>query len=94
MNGEADTRTFERFLTLFLLGFTIILVGMMLLVAATLLLGNGKASVGGVIFIWFFPIVFGVGPEAHWLVLFAVVLAVLGLVMLFIMWKAAKRREF
>ncbi|MEM2263391.1 MAG: DUF131 domain-containing protein, partial [Candidatus Bathyarchaeia archaeon] len=72
----------------------IILVGMMLLVAATLLLGNGKASVGGVILIWFFPIVFGVGPEAHWLVLFAVVLAVLGLVMLFIMWKAAKRREF
>lgn len=94
MNGEADTRTLKRFLTLFLLGFIMILVGMMLLVAATLFLGDGKASVGGVIFIWFFPIVFGAGPEAHWLILFAVVLAVLGLVMLLVMWKAAKRREF
>jgi uncharacterized membrane protein len=31
---------------------------------ATMLYSEGSANFGGVIFIWFIPIVFGVGPEA------------------------------
>ena len=88
----AETLWFKRFLTLFFIGFLIILLGVAFLVAAALLSGGGNTSFGGVIFIWFFPIVFGTGPEAQWLILFAIILAVLGIIMLFIMRKSAESR--
>lgn len=80
-NEQAESKWFKRFITLFFVGFLIMLLGIVFLTAATLLLGAGNASVGGVIFIWFFPIVFGAGPEAHWLILFAIILAVLGIIL-------------
>lgn len=75
---------FEGFLTLFFIGFFIIFVGILFLVAAALLSG-GTASIGGVIFIGPIPVVFGAGPEAQWLILFAIILGVLSIVMFFIL---------
>jgi uncharacterized membrane protein len=88
-----ETFWFKRFLTLFFIGFLIILLGVAFLVAFALLSGGGNTSFGGVIFIWFFPIVFGAGPEAHWLILFAIILAVLGIIILFIMRKEVRKAE-
>lgn len=72
------------FLTLFFIGFFIILVGALFLAAATML-SEGTASIGGVIFIGPIPIAFGAGPEAPWLILFAILLGVLSIIMLFIL---------
>ncbi|MEM2589530.1 MAG: DUF131 domain-containing protein [Candidatus Bathyarchaeia archaeon] len=96
MEGKEQTETkwVKRFLMLFFTGFLIILLGMVLLMVSALLSETGTTSVGGVIFIWFFPIVFGAGPEAHWLVLFAIVLAVLGIIMLVVMQKMAEKSVF
>ncbi|MGQ9538141.1 MAG: TIGR00304 family membrane protein [Candidatus Bathycorpusculaceae bacterium] len=74
------------FLTLFFIGFFIILVGALFLAAATML-SKGTASIGGVIFIGPIPIAFGAGPEAQWLILFAIILGVLSIIMLFILRK-------
>lgn len=75
----------QTFLVLFILGILIIFVGITTLIVAALVHGEGSANFGGVIFIWFIPIVFGAGSESRWMVLFAVILAVLGFAMLLIM---------
>ncbi|MEM2676942.1 MAG: DUF131 domain-containing protein [Candidatus Bathyarchaeia archaeon] len=81
MTEKQAEKWFKLFLTLFFVGFLTILLGIILLIVAALLSGTGNASFGGVLFIWFFPIVFGAGPEAHWLILFAIILAVLGVIL-------------
>lgn len=91
---QTETKWFKRFLALFFAGFLIILLGMVLLVASAFWAGTGTANIGGVIFIWFFPIVFGTGPEAHWLILLAIVLAVLGITLFLVMRKTIEKDGF
>jgi uncharacterized membrane protein len=86
--NEKETGGFQRFLILLVIGFSLFFMGAMVLMVAAVL-SNGSASFGAIIFIGPFPIVIGVGPEATWMILFAVVLAVLTVLMLFIL-----RREF
>jgi uncharacterized protein (TIGR00304 family) len=69
----------SRVLALFMLGFFIVLLGIVILAVATLSSG-GSASYGGVIFIGPIPIVFGAGPQAAWLILFAIMLAALSII--------------
>jgi len=69
----------SRVLVLFMLGLFIVLLGIVILAVATLASG-GSASYGGVIFIGPIPIVFGAGPQATWLILFAIVLAALSII--------------
>ena len=92
-SGQNGGATFKGFSILFLLGFLVILIGMTLIIAATILLGGQGSSwdVGGVIFIGPFPIVFGAGPEVHWLVFIAIILAILSIVMLILMRRYALR---
>lgn len=52
---------------------------------ATMLYSEGSANFVGVIFIWFIPIVFGVDPEATWMIIFAIILAVLSIIMFLIL---------
>jgi uncharacterized membrane protein len=61
------------------------LIGIIIL-AVGAALGNGSASVGGVIFIGPFPIVFGAGPDAAWLIVISMVLAVVS-VILFVLFR-------
>ena len=70
-------------LTVFFAGFAIIIVGIILVVLASVL-GTGSGSVGGVIFIGPFPIVFGAGPDAIWLILISLTIAVLMLILFFV----------
>jgi uncharacterized membrane protein len=89
--AESPSGGQRKFLMLFIIGFFIVFLGIMILIIATLVYGEGSANLGGVIFIWFIPIVFGVGPESKWMVLFAIILAVLGIAMLLIMRREIKK---
>ncbi|MEM0095537.1 MAG: hypothetical protein QW660_02730 [Candidatus Bathyarchaeia archaeon] len=92
---QAEAKWFKRFITLFFAGFIVIVLGIVFLTVAAFLSGAGDLSVGGFVWIFpFFPIVFGAGPEAHWLVLFAVILAVLGVIVFFVFWKTAWKGVF
>jgi len=75
----------QKFLILLILGFFIISLGIITLMVATMLYGEISANFGGVIFIWFIPIVFGAGPEATWMIIFAIILAVLSIIMFLIL---------
>jgi uncharacterized membrane protein len=70
-------------LTVLFVGFAVILIGIILVILAAAV-GGGSSSVGGVIFIGPFPIVFGAGPDATWLIVISLVVAVLMLVLLFV----------
>ncbi|MBC7130099.1 DUF131 domain-containing protein [Candidatus Bathyarchaeota archaeon] len=72
------------FLALFFIGFAIIIVGMLLMIFAAAS-SSGQASVGGFILIGPFPIVFGAGPGAQWLVLFAIILGVISVAVIYLM---------
>jgi uncharacterized membrane protein len=65
-------------------GLGIIIVGVILVFLAAVLSG-GSGSVGGVIFIGPFPIVFGAGPDATWLIVVSIVIAVLMFVLFFVL---------
>ena len=63
-----------------LLGITLVFSGIAVLVSAALVLG-GSASVGGVIFFGPIPIVFGAGPDATWLIIISIILAIVSVVL-------------
>jgi uncharacterized membrane protein len=75
-------------MTLFFLGLGIVIIGIIIIAAASVL-GGGAGSVGGVIFIGPFPIVFGAGPNAMWLIAVSIIIAVLMFVLFFVF----RRRE-
>jgi uncharacterized membrane protein len=68
-----------------ILGFALVVVGIIVILIATVLYGGGSASAGAVIFIGPFPIVIGAGPDVTWIVLFSIILAVLSVVVFLVM---------
>ena len=72
-----------RLFHLLVLGFLIVVAGIIVLVVVSVLSGSG--SVGGVILIGPIPIIFGSGPDAFWLVLIGVFVTVFCLVLFLIM---------
>jgi len=88
---EIDNRTNDKsgispkFLMLLIMGFFLVFLGIIILMVAAMLYGEGSADFGGVIFIWFIPIVFGAGPEASLMIIFAIILAVLSIIMFLIL---------
>jgi len=79
----------QKSIILFIIGFFIIFVGIVILMVATVL-SNGSANFGAFIFIGPFPIVVGAGPEAEWMILFAIILAILSIIM-FIIFRREKK---
>jgi len=84
----------QKFLMLFIIGFFTIFVGIIIFIIAAVLYGENSVNFGAIIFIGPFPIVVGTGPEAHWMVLFAIILAVLSIIMLLIILRKMKRTNF
>jgi uncharacterized membrane protein len=74
----------NKIFRLLILGVALVFVGILVLVIVSLLSG-GSGNVGVVIFIGPFPIVFGSGPDAVWLILIGVILAVLSVVFFIVM---------
>jgi uncharacterized membrane protein len=91
---ENDENTMpQKFLTLFIVGLFMTLIGTIILIVATILYGEGSVNFSALIFIWPIPIVVGVGPEASWMVLFAIILAVLSIIMFLVMRKGTVKEK-
>jgi uncharacterized membrane protein len=90
-NGADDGSNKPRkILMLLFLGFLIAVLGIIILIIAIFIAGGGSTSFGIVIFIGPIPIIVGAGPEAQWLILFAIILTVLSVVMFTAMRKQTK----
>ena len=74
----------SRLFGFLILGIALVFVGIVVLVVVSVVLGS-SGSVGVVIFIGPFPIVFGSGPNADWLILIGIILAVLSVVLFLVM---------
>lgn len=61
-----------------------VFVGVIVLVVIASIF-SGSSSAGVVVFIGPFPIVFGSGPKATWLILIGIILSVISLVLFFVM---------
>jgi uncharacterized membrane protein len=83
----------NRLLGFLLLGITLVFVGIAVLIVASFVFG-GSGSVGGVILIGPFPIVFGAGPDASWLLAISVILTVVSVILFLIMNRRARRLSF
>ena len=81
VEAEEDSGVPNKFFLLFAAGFVLVFVGVLIIVAAVALGGDGSASAGIVIFIGPFPIVLGAGPDAVWLILIGVILAVVNVIL-------------
>lgn len=82
-NGEAVNVSKEPLILLFV-GLSVLIAGIAVITVASTLEG-GSSSFGGVIFIGPFPIVFGAGPDAAWLVTLSIIIAVLMFVLFFVL---------
>ena len=65
----------SRFFMFLMLGFVVVIIGIILVMIASLF-GGGSTSVGGVIFIGPFPIVIGAGPDAVWLIAISIAISI------------------
>ena len=83
-NEDVGIEVSSRFFGFLILGVALIFIGIAVLVVASSVLG-GSRSVGVVIFIGPFPIVFGEGPDAAWLILIGIIIVVLSIVLFLIM---------
>jgi uncharacterized membrane protein len=83
----------NRLLGFLLLGITLVFVGIAVLIVASFVFG-GSGSVGGVILIGPFPIVFGAGPNAGWLLAISVILTVVSVILFLVMNRRARRLSF
>lgn len=79
---EEQQNTPPNLFILLIIGFSITIVGLIMVAAAAAFSQGGSSSFGGIIFIGPIPIVFGAGPGAQWLILFAIILAALSVIML------------
>jgi uncharacterized membrane protein len=86
--GEQSS-VFQKFFLLFIIGFFLIFVGIILLIVAAVL-SDDSANFGAFIFIGPFPVVMGAGPEAPWMILFVIILAVLSIIMFLVLTKQMK----
>ena len=88
-NDEEEIAFSNGFFILLILGFAFLTVGV-IIVLATAVFNSGSTSFGGVIFIGPFPIVFGAGSDAAWLITIGIVLAVLSTIVFLIMRRRMK----
>ena len=75
-----------------LLGIVLVVVGIAVLVVASIFL-SGSGSVGGIILIGPIPIVFGSGPDAGWLIAISVILTVVSVALFLIMNNRSRRKS-
>jgi len=80
-----ENTTSHKFLILFIVGFLMTLIGIIILMVATMLYIEGSTNIDVIIFIGPIPIVIGVGPQAWLMILFSIILAVLSIIMFWIM---------
>ena len=80
---EEDVTLLGIYFLLLVLGFVLFVVGISVLLIASVLYGGGSASGGAVVFIGPFPIVIGEVRDVTWIVLFSTILVGLSVVVFF-----------
>jgi uncharacterized membrane protein len=88
-NEDEGIEVSSRLFNLIILGIALIFVGIVVVVVASVVLGSG--SVGAVIFIGPFPIVFGSGPNATWLILVGIILSVVSVIIFLVLNRRLRR---
>jgi len=82
--SEIDASVSSRFRIILFFGFTLVVLGLIVILMATAF--NGSAtSFSGFIFIGPFPILIGLGPDWNWLVAIGVAIAALSIGLFVIM---------
>jgi uncharacterized membrane protein len=79
-----------RLLGLLLLGIALVFIGVVVLLIASVVLG-GSGSVGGVILLGPIPIVFGIGPDAGWLITVGLIFTLMSIILFLLMNRRAKK---
>jgi len=88
---QEPEETFTLPSKLFLLGFFLMFVGIIVLVVAALSQGNVDFSGVVAVFVGPVPIILAAGPYAPFLIVLAVVLTIIGFVVFFLMQRVAVR---
>lgn len=88
---DEDVGLADRFFLLLIVGVIIVFVGVAVVLIAAVLYSGGSVSAGVIIFIGPFPIVIGAGPDATWIVLVSVILAVLSVIVFLVMNRRMRR---
>lgn len=78
-------------LILVIVGLVVFILGVLLLALASGMSGGDASSSGIVIFVGPFPIVFGSGPRAGWLILFSILLAALSILIFYLTRRKVQR---
>ena len=76
----------SRLFGFLILGVALVLIGIVVLAIVSVVFSS-STSVGVVIFIGPFPIVFGAGPNATWLIIIGIILAVLSVIVFLVMYR-------
>lgn len=84
-DSERQVKRVNRLFVLMAFGFAATISGMVILTIATVFSSSSPTSSGIVIFIGPFPIVFGSGPEAGWLIVISILLTALGVAIFYFM---------
>lgn len=85
-----QSSVFQKFFLLFIIGFFLIFVGIIILMVATVL-SDGSANFGAFVLIGPFSIIVGAGSEAPWMILFAIILGVLSIIMFLVLRRERKK---
>ncbi len=94
MSNDDEHESLSWGYKLLVAGVALILLGTLILAAVTVIsIGEGSASIGGIIFIGPFPIVFGSGPNAIWLIMVAVAIAALGLAVWLVIYRRPRKMQ-
>jgi uncharacterized membrane protein len=85
-NHDEGVDISNKLFLLLLAGFAVLIIGIIIVIISSAF-GSASTSVGGVIFIGPFPIVFGAGPDAVWLIAISIIIAVSMFVLFLVMRK-------
>jgi uncharacterized membrane protein len=77
--AKNEDSSFQKFLLLFIIGVALIFLGITILMI-TAAFSGGQTNFGAIVFIGPIPIVVGAGPQATLMILFAIILAVLSII--------------
>jgi len=93
MSADEGVEISDSFFRFLILGIIMVFVGIAIIIIAAVLTAGGSTGFSGVIFIGPFPIVFGAGPNASWLILIGIILAAVTVVLFIVMNRRVKTSE-
>ena len=91
--SEGGVPFFGRFFFLFVFGFSLVVVGTIVIMIATMLYGVDSPSFSAVIFIGPFPIIFGAGSYSGLMIVTGLLLAVLSTILFWVVNRKARRNS-